>query len=401
MATAFLQTQPTEADQRLWTSGVAELKEALGVPQDSVLRILRNFYGSTTAPRGLWLDLHKKLVGIGGIPALGERCLWLWFSKTERDPVKGTPKLLGAMGGHVDDFHRVGDQKSDKWLDVCRKIDAAYQWGTMKTRSYRHAGTDIATIPQDDGTFRIEVDQDAYIESLGDLEISPQRLRADGPLTPQETGACRTSLGGLQWLAIQTQPQLCARCNLLLTEIVVGGTLSHAREIQQMIGEVRREPQRLRFFKPKDAKHWSQLVFVTMGDQAHNNRPKGDSTGGMVSLVSGPSCVDGEVTPMMLLAWRSWKLKRKAIASNDAEVQAVLESEDHNFRTRLLWSEINGVGFSRPSTSRTELVEDTEKQALCVKGILCTDSRGGYDAVELNESPLLGLSNTRAALQAL
>ena len=33
------------------------------------------------------------------------------------------------------------------------------------------------------------------------------------------------------------------------------------------------------------------------------------------------------------------------------------------------------------------------------KGILCTDSRGGYDAIEINESPLLGLSNMRAALQ--
>ena len=37
---------------------------------------------------------------------------------------------------------------------------------------------------------------------------------------------------------------------------------------------------------------------------------------------------------------------------------------------------------------------------MTVKGILCTDSRGGYDAVERNESPWLGLSNMRAALQA-
>ena len=49
---------------------------------------------------------------------------------------------------------------------------------------------------------------------------------------------------------------------------------------------------------------------------------------------------------------------------------------------------------------REDLVEITEKQVCCVKGIVCTDSRGGYDAVEVNESPLLGLSNLRAALQA-
>ena len=45
-------------------------------------------------------------------------------------------------------------------------------------------------------------------------------------------------------------------------------------------------------------------------------------------------------------------------------------------------------------------MEATESQVLEVKGILCTDSRGGYDAIEVNESPLLGLSNMRAALQA-
>ena len=35
-----------------------------------------------------------------------------------------------------------------------------------------------------------------------------------------------------------------------------------------------------------------------------------------------------------------------------------------------------------------------------INGLLGTDSKGGYDSIIVNESPLLGLSNTRAALQA-
>ena len=42
-----------------------------------------------------------------------------------------------------------------------------------------------------------------------------------------------------------------------------------------------------------------------------------------------------------------------------------------------------------------------EELARKIKGIVATDSRGGYDAILLNESPLLGLSNTRSALQTL
>lgn len=49
---------------------------------------------------------------------------------------------------------------------------------------------------------------------------------------------------------------------------------------------------------------------------------------------------------------------------------------------------------------RVDLVQAAEDQASLLPGALCTDSRGGYDAVEVNESPLLGLSNTQAALQS-
>ena len=75
LATAFLQTQPTDADAQLWTSGVAELREALGVGAEGIMKITRNIYGSTTAPGGLWLDLHRRLATLGGRLAMGERCL--------------------------------------------------------------------------------------------------------------------------------------------------------------------------------------------------------------------------------------------------------------------------------------------------------------------------------------
>ena len=400
LATAFLQTQPTEADAEIRTTGVSELRAALGIPEGGLMRVLRNIYGSTTAPRGLWLDLHKTLVSLGATPILGERCLWAWFSKTELEATGRFPRLLGVMGGHVDDFHCCGNFNSPEWQKIYNEILAAYKWGTAKRGNYRHAGTDLKTVPcKNSSQFKLMVDQDAYVESVADVAIPAERLYQNGPLQKQEVAACRTALGALQWLAIQTQPQLCARCNLLLTEVVTNGTLETAREIQQMITEVRAEPFCLEFAKLPGAKQWNDVVFISMGDQSHSNRPQGDSTGGMVTLAAGPEAVSGKVVPMTLISWRTWKLKRKAIGSNDAEVQSILEAEDQNFRVRMLWSELHGAGFQRPDR-RPDLVEMAENQAALVTGILCTDSRGGYDAVEVNESPLLGLSNMRAALQA-
>ena len=64
-----------------------------------------------------------------------------------------------------------------------------------------------------------------------------------------------------------------------------------------------------------------------MADQTHCNQPAGDSTGGMVSMIAGPEAFRGVVCPMVLLSWKTWKLKRKAIGPNDAEIQVVLEAE--------------------------------------------------------------------------
>ena len=47
-------------------------------------------------------------------------------------------------------------------------------------------------------------------------------------------------------------------------------------------------------------------------------------------MLAGPEAKSGQVCPMVLLSWRAWKPKRKAIGSNDAEAQAVLEGEDAN-----------------------------------------------------------------------
>lgn len=120
----------------------------------------------------------------------------------------------------------------------------------------------------------------------------------------------------------------------------------------------------------------------------------------MVILASSPKCLDGAVSKMSLLAWRTWKLKRRAVGSNDAEVQSILETEDVLFRSRVLWAELHGAGKHVASTRGFDMVDAMEAVARLVRGILCTDSRGGFDAIEVSESPLLGLTNLQAALQA-
>ena len=213
-------------------------------------------------------------------------------------------------------------------------------------------------------------------------------------MTAKEVTECRASLGAVQWVAVQTQPLACARCNLLLTDLTTDPKMSVAQEIQEIIRELRKSATVLNFFKLPGVSSWFDLVVVGLGDQAHLNRPKCSSTGGMLIFLRGRAICRGAPNPMILVHWKSWKLKRKSIGTNDAEVQALVETEDW---TRLLWTDINGAGAHDNSRN---LLEASLDEVQNVPGLLGTDSKGGYDSMIVNESPPLGLSHTRAALQA-
>ena len=399
MSTAFLQTLPTEEQKRLWTTGVKELREALNIPEGGVLRILKDFYGCTTAPKNLHQNVDQSMKSLGAVKIKGDQCFWLWVEK-ERDSNNQQDqwRTIGFMAGHVDDFHRAGDKNNPRWNEVRASIDKMYKWGTVKTNQYRHAGTDL-TMTNDPAFGRcLVIDQSYYIDSIQDVQIAPERFsKSDSILTPKEITECRASLGALQWVAVQTQPLVCARCNLLLTELSTDPKMTIAQEIQEMIRELRKSSTVLKFFKLPGVVSWKDLVVVGLGDQAHNNRPNCGSTGGMLIFLCGPQIMRGIPNPMILVYWKTWKLKRKSIGTNDAEVQSLVEAEDALFKSRLLWAEINGAGAYDDSR---DLLEASVNEVKLINGLLGTDSKGGYDSIIVNESPLLGLSNTRAALQA-
>jgi hypothetical protein len=216
-------------------------------------------------------------------------------------------------------------------------------------------------------------------------------------MTPKEISASRAALGALQWLGVQTCLLLCARVGLLLSKCKAEATLQVACDVQALIREARNSFTRLRFVAiPTANGDWKNVVFSTFGDASHLNRDKAGSTGGMITLASGPEILNGDSARMSIIHWRSWKLKRVAVGTTCAEVQAMSEAEDVNYKLRLIWAELNGAGL--PYGMKTEARAQACVQQ--VKGLVVSDSKGGYDAVEINETSNLGLQSTRTAVQA-
>ena len=126
MSTAFLQTLPSEEEKKLWTSGVQELRDALQIPEGGVLRTLKNFYGSTTAPRNLWENIYSTMTELKALRIKGDKSFRVWT-----EVVDGCTVPLGFMAGHVDDFHLAGNEtvqggkrSSSPWTPA---IDGALQ----------------------------------------------------------------------------------------------------------------------------------------------------------------------------------------------------------------------------------------------------------------------------------
>ena len=208
--------------------GVPELRHALGAGDGELLRILRNVYGNADAPRELWHDVDAKLKSIGAYRLIGDSSFWIWVEENPT-PINEADqyRLIGFVGGHVDDFMRAGDLCNDTQLQVRKSIDELYAWGSKKEENFRYAGLNVEVVNKSKERY-VELNQDFYLEDLPPLAIRDERLRQDPKtnLTDGEMAACRASLGALQWAATQTQIQACARVKLLLTELTVNKNMA-------------------------------------------------------------------------------------------------------------------------------------------------------------------------------
>ena len=74
------------------------------------VRLLKSFYGLTSAPLAWWLDVKQKLSQLGWRPMSTGQCLWCRYSDHG--------ELKGVIGIHVDDFLiRVAESETgEKWM---------------------------------------------------------------------------------------------------------------------------------------------------------------------------------------------------------------------------------------------------------------------------------------------
>ena len=147
--------------------------------------------------------------------------------------------------------------------------------------------------------------------------------------------------------------------------------------------------QRLHFFSFPGVS-WKEVPTVQYADASPSNRPRGFSTGGLLTLLVGPSFRKGLEAPANVLAWRSFKLPRKVAGSNGGESQTLSFAEEAQWLVRLAWAEVHGTPLIRHQ------LHEAVRQ---ISGALVTDSRGIYDASVKSESPQKGLRSPQSGVE--
>ena len=96
------------------------------------------------------------------------------------------------------------------------------------------SGTFVGSTVTQHSNFSIELHQEGFVKSLAPAKVSPKAL--DSALaSPQQVHEARTLMGGLQWLASQTRPDLGAQVSLA-QQAFPAPTAKDLRAMNQALG---------------------------------------------------------------------------------------------------------------------------------------------------------------------
>ena len=369
---AFLQGLATQGKRSIFGRPVEELRVAMGLEPGQMIQFMKAAYGLTIAPREFYLMVDQTLESLGFRRLITDPCLWEYVVE-EGDK----PHVLGIIGSHVDDFLMVGHEDDDRWVQKLEEFHASMRWSPWEHPPLTHCGVRLQQMP--DSSWRM--DQTDYCNEIN--QIQPESKQKD--LTPGELHQARAVLGAIQWRTYQTGFQHAAKLGYFQS-MVTKGDRSMVEGINKMVREVHSQKDIGLHIHQLCTQSEDDLVLVGWSDAALANRPDLSSTGGyVIGFVhkdtldfnrSGPGRVN-------VMSWGSHKLKRVCRSSLAAEVQALAETEQELMYLRVQWREMLGYPVD---------LNQADKSAAKVKGVLVVDAKALYDAATGGEIQSAGLN---------
>lgn len=308
--TAFLQGMPLDRPTAVFVQPPPQAR----VPPGTVWQLRKCAYGLTDAPRR-WYESVLVLM----------RALNLQRSSLDHGlfTAHEDGKLVLVVAVHVDDFIIGGTTTQVARFD--HALRAAFAAGPTKSGDLTFTGLRVRTsLDDDNGRITLLVDQEAYIDSIDDIEVRPERAaEAEARLTPVELTSYRRATGALLWATGQTLPYLACATSSLARRFTcaVVRDLAKANRVIAAVKAARPMPLMYMYLRgPERLRLFTDASSVKLGEPtAHTG----------FAIFSTPSSVAaGRLppdAPLVLLQYASHRQRRVTHSSFAAEVYALLE----------------------------------------------------------------------------
>ena len=307
VAAAFLQGQPI--DREVFLKPPPEAMKA-----NTLWKLQRCVYGLDDAGRHWYLRILEEIKKLNGKKSVYDEAVYMWHQNEE---------LEGLMISHVDDFlHGGSDQFTDRVIKGMKETFNISKEGDLH---FKYLGLNVQ---QEDKS--IEIDQNAYIESVQPIKIKGKQ---ENKPNEEELLEFRSLIGQMQWLSTQTRPDIsfeACQASVSFKDV----TYKDIQKANKAIRKVKNDEVKIKY--PQIGK-LAESKFICFSDASLGNLPEGKSQIGYIIFLANEQ---NEVNP---ICWKSVKAKRVVRSTIAAECLALSEGAGVCYYLRTLLAEILNV----------------------------------------------------------
>ena len=378
---AFCQSEPLNRPQG---DLYVQACDGLGIPRDSLIKLIAPVYGLDDAPIRWHCTLLKFFQGLGFERSLLECC---WLVKRERS------RIVAMILIEVDDINVAAT--SDYFEELQKMMQDRFSFGKWEHNSADFAGRTVTFLED-----RVLMHQEKYIlEKLNTLKL-PKGMRSDhSTLLPEDLfESYRSMLYRVNWLAHQTRPEASGIISILSSRLK-NASVHDLCCLNKLIAHIKgtaSQPLVLHKFRNED------MVFIASSDAGGvaakspvEELPGQELTdpiqGAWVVLAAEKIPAANRPVKVSVLSWRSSKLKRRVASTLASEAlafdQALGELEWLQIMFRdVVHHDVNRSDWRRSITPfQAVLREDCELYDR-LQQCTITDAKSLFDAIQ-HENP--------------
>ena len=165
-----------------------------GVPEGTLVRLVKPVYGLMDAPRAWWLALTRTLEKMGMKQSKLDPCVYYYFKDGKPD---------GVIAVHVDDLLMAGSEHfQKKVLEPLRKAYPFKKWKSL----YKHSEEFCGKVIKQTEDYSVEISQEEYVtKEMKPVMIPRERRRQrESQLQDQEVKQLQGITGSVNWVANQS-----------------------------------------------------------------------------------------------------------------------------------------------------------------------------------------------------